>query len=132
MSPFLSANTTWPHRDVPPQRSCLYLSLTLISSLSLRPSLCNSKVTILQSVLVWKVFFPMVFPFLSTPFEVTFWKQHIYIFVQGKEVTLLKDTVLLSHITMCPIQFHFQGPTPLPPPLIDTPRKTKFSLLYCP
>ena len=110
LSPFLSANTTWPHRDVPPQRSCLYLSLTLISSLSLRPSLCNSKVTILQSVLVWKVFFPMVFPFLSTPFEVTFWKQHIYIFVRGKEVTLLKDTVLFVTHHHVPNSVSFSRP----------------------
>lgn len=110
VSPFLSANMTWPHRAVPPLRYCLSLSLTLISSLSLRASLRNSRVTILQSVLVWKVFFPNVFPFVSTPFEVTFWKQHIYVFVQGNDVTLLKDTVLFVTHHHVPNSVSFSRP----------------------
>lgn len=101
---------TWSHRAVLPLRSCLSLSLTLVNSLLLRPSPCSSKVTILQSVLVWQVFFSAVFPFLSTPFEVTFWKQDICIFVQVKEVTVLKDTLLFVTHHHVPNSVSFSRP----------------------
>ena len=91
-------------------RSCLSLSLTLVNSLLLRPSPCNSKVTILQSLLAWQVFFSTVFPFLFTPFEVTFWKQDICIFLQGKEMILLKDTVLFVTHHRVPNSVSFSKP----------------------